>query len=89
MYVNVYIEKGLYLKNLFRVLEDGGILIFVFVFWNMCGVFIFVIFGVGVFEYVFYVILNFIVFIILIIYGIIGFIIVKLLDIEKVELLKK
>ena len=76
-------------KNLSRALEDGGTLTSVFVPWNTCGVFILATLGVGAFEYAPYAILNFIVPIISIIYGITGFTIVKLSDIEKAELLKK
>ncbi|MHA2894278.1 Na+/H+ antiporter NhaC [Bacillus cereus] len=89
MYANAYTEKGLHSKNLSRALEDGGTLTSVFVPWNTCGVFILATLGVGAFEYAPYAILNFIVPIISIIYGITGFTIVKLADIEKAELLKK
>ncbi|PEC74743.1 Na+/H+ antiporter NhaC [Bacillus thuringiensis] len=89
MYANAYTEKGLHSKNLSRALEDGGTLTSVFVPWNTCGVFILATLGVGAFEYAPYAILNFIVPIISIIYGITGFTIVKLSDIEKAELLKK
>ena len=60
-------------KNLSRALEDGGTLTSVFVPWNTCGVFILATLGVGAFEYAPYAILNFIVPIISIIYGITGF----------------
>ncbi|AFQ09147.1 TPA: Na+/H+ antiporter NhaC [Bacillus pacificus] len=89
MYANAYTEKGLHSKNLSRALEDGGTLTSVFVPWNTCGVFILATLGVGAFEYAPYAILNFIVPIISIIYGITGLTITKLSDIEKVELLKK
>ena len=88
MYANAYTEKGLHSKT-YRALEDGGTLTSVFVPWNTCGVFILATLGVGAFEYAPYAILNFIVPIISIIYGITGFTIVKLSDIEKAELLKK
>lgn len=89
MYANAYTEKGLHSKNLSRALEDGGTLTSVFVPWNTCGVFILATLGVGAFEYAPYAILNFIVPIISIIYGITGLTITKLSDIEKAELLKK
>ena len=88
MYANAYTEKGLHSKNLSRALEDGGTLTSVFVPWNTCGVFILATLGVGAFEYAPYAILNFIVPIISIIYGITGLTITKLSDIEKAELLK-
>ena len=88
MYANAYTEKGLHSKFV-RALEDGGTLTSVFVPWNTCGVFILATLGVGAFEYAPYAILNFIVPIISIIYGITGLTITKLSDIEKAELLKQ
>ena len=85
----MHTQKRTTFKNLSRALEDGGTLTSVFVPWNTCGVFILATLGVGAFEYAPYAILNFIVPIISIIYGITGFTIVKLSDIEKAELLKK
>ena len=79
----MHTQKRTTFKNLSRALEDGGTLTSVFVPWNTCGVFILATLGVGAFEYAPYAILNFIVPIISIIYGITGFTIVKLSDIEK------
>lgn len=85
----MHTRKKDYIQKLIRALEDGGTLTSVFVPWNTCGVFILATLGVGAFEYAPYAILNFIVPIISIIYGITGFTITKLSDIEKAELLKK
>lgn len=84
MYANAYKERGLHSKNLSRCLEDGGTLTSVFIPWNTCGVFIASTLGVTAYEYAPYALLNFIVPIISIIYGYIGFSIVKLTK-EEIE----
>ena len=78
MYINAFKEKELHPKNLSRALEDGGTLSSVFVPWNTCGVFIASTLAVSVIEYAPYAILNYTVPIISIIFGYIGFKIVKL-----------
>ncbi|CAM4313312.1 sodium:proton antiporter [Bacillus manliponensis] len=89
MYANAYTEKGLHSKNLSRALEDGGTLTSVFIPWNTCGVFILGTLGVGAFEYAPYAVLNFVVPIISILYGITGFTIEKLSETELMELKKE
>lgn len=84
MYVSTFIDKGLHPKNLSRALEDGGTLTSVFVPWNTCGVFILTTLNVHVIEYAPFAILNYVVPIISIIYGFIGFKIIKLTKEEKV-----
>ncbi|MGV3244497.1 Na+/H+ antiporter NhaC [Staphylococcus sp. 11261D007BR] len=83
MYVSTFIDKGLHPKNLSRALEDGGTLTSVFVPWNTCGVFIATTLGVSVAQYAPFAILNMVVPIISIIYGFIGFKIIKLSKEEK------
>lgn len=78
MYASAFKEKALHPKNLSRALEDGGTLTSVFVPWNTCGVFIASTLGVYVAEYAPFAILNYVVPIISIIYGFIGFKIIKL-----------
>ncbi|RIP37194.1 Na+/H+ antiporter NhaC [Staphylococcus gallinarum] len=78
MYASTFKAKGLHPKNLSRALEDGGTLTSVFVPWNTCGVFIASTLGVSVIEYAPYAILNYTVPIISIIFGYIGFKIIKL-----------
>ncbi|MEK4228089.1 Na+/H+ antiporter NhaC [Solibacillus sp. FSL H8-0538] len=85
MFATAYKERGLHSKNLSRCLEDGGTLTSVFIPWNTCGVFIASTLGVTAYEYAPYALLNFIVPIISIIYGYIGFTIVKLTDKEIEE----
>lgn len=83
MYVSTFIDKGLHPKNLSRALEDGGTLTSVFVPWNTCGVFILTTLNVHVIEYAPFAILNYVVPIISIIYGFIGFKIIQLTKEEK------
>src|SRR5699024_1641692 len=78
MYASAFKEKNLRPKNLSRALEDGGTLTSVFVPWNTCGVFIASTLGVSVIEYAPFAILNYTVPIISIIFGYIGFKIIKL-----------
>lgn len=39
MFKDEYEKCGLKLVNLFCILEDGGIIISLFIFWNICGVY--------------------------------------------------
>ncbi|WP_369901279.1 Na+/H+ antiporter NhaC [Bacillus manliponensis] len=89
MYANAYTEKGLHSKNLSKALEDGGTLTSVFIPWNTCGVFILGTLGVGALDYAPYAVLNFVVPIISILYGITGFTIEKLSETELMELKKE
>ncbi|KAA1039302.1 Na+/H+ antiporter NhaC [Macrococcus equipercicus] len=78
MYIKAYIDQNLHPKNLSRALEDGGTLTSVFIPWNTCGVFIFTTLNVGVMEYAPFAILNYVIPVISILYGITGFKIVKM-----------
>ncbi|MGN4125120.1 Na+/H+ antiporter NhaC [Lysinibacillus sphaericus] len=91
MFSDVYQKRGLHSKNLSRALEDGGTLTSVFFPWNTCGVFILATLGVGAMEYAPYAIINFVVPIISIIYGYVGFAIVKMTpeEIKAAEQRKK
>lgn len=80
MYASAFKDKGLHPKNLSRALEDGGTLTSVFVPWNTCGVFIASTLGVSVMEYAPFAIVNYTVPIISVIFGFIGFKIIKLKD---------
>ncbi|MGO1313873.1 MAG: Na+/H+ antiporter NhaC [Staphylococcus equorum] len=83
MYAGAFKKKNLHAKNLSRALEDGGTLTSVFVPWNTCGVFIASTLGVSVIEYAPYAILNYIVPVISIIFGYIGF---KIIGLSKEEI---
>jgi len=91
MFADVYQKRGLHSKNLSRALEDGGTLTSVFFPWNTCGVFILATLGVSAMEYAPYSILNFTVPIISIIYGYVGFKIIKMTpeEMEAAEQRKK
>ena len=79
----VYILKPL------SCIRGWGTLTSVFFPWNTCGVFILATLGVSAMEYAPYAILNFTVPIISIIYGYIGFAIVKLTPEEIAEAEKR
>ncbi|MCG3402772.1 Na+/H+ antiporter NhaC [Staphylococcus massiliensis] len=89
MYAATFVKYDLHPKNLSRALEDGGTLTSVFVPWNTCGVFIATTLGVGVAEYAPFAILNYLVPIISIIYGYIGFKIIKLTESEKAHFIEE
>ncbi|WP_134701236.1 Na+/H+ antiporter NhaC [Ammoniphilus sp. YIM 78166] len=89
MYASAYREKGLHSKNLSRALEDGGTLTSVFIPWNTCGVFILGTLGVHAFEYAPYAVLNFVVPIISILYGLTGITISRLDDEEYLQVKEK
>ena len=84
----MHTQKKDYILKFIQSIRRWRNINFCFVPWNTCGVFILATLGVGAFEYAPYAILNFIVPIISIIYGITGLTITKLSDIEKAELLK-
>lgn len=88
MYINTFLEKRLHPKNLSRALEDGGTVTSVFFLWNTCGVFIAQTLNVNVLEYGIFAIFNYTVPIISIIYGYIGFKIIKINE-EEYQAFKK
>ncbi|WP_189643353.1 Na+/H+ antiporter NhaC [Deinococcus piscis] len=82
MYVRGFVERGLAPKNLSRSLEDGGTLTSVLVPWNTCGVFALGALGISAWEYAPYAVLNYVVPIIGILYGLTGSFITYLTDAE-------
>ena len=78
MYINTFLERRLHPKNLSRALEDGGTVTSVFFLWNTCGVFIAQTLNVNVLEYGIYAIFNYTVPIISVIFGYVGFKIIKI-----------
>jgi len=73
MYRTAYLKRGLHPKNLSRVLEDGGTLTSALVPWNTCGAYMAGVLGVGVLTYAPFAILNWVVPMISLGYGITGF----------------
>lgn len=68
MYKQEFEKCGLNQLNLFCSLEDGGILILLFILWNICGVYMYGVLMVYLFEYIFYVFFNVINLILVMIY---------------------
>lgn len=89
MYINTFLERRLHPKNLSRALEDGGTVTSVFFLWNTCGVFIAQTLNVNVLEYGIYAIFNYTVPIISIIFGYVGFKIIKINEEEYKEFKKQ
>jgi NhaC family Na+:H+ antiporter len=58
MFKKAYEEKGLAPENLSRTLEDAGTVTSVLVPWNTCGAYQSGVLGVGVGDYFFYAIFN-------------------------------
>lgn len=59
MFAKAYEEKGLAPENLSRTLEDSGTVTSVLIPWNTCGAYQSGVLGVGVGEYFFYAIFNY------------------------------
>jgi NhaC family Na+:H+ antiporter len=59
MYAQAYKDKGLAPENLSRTLEDSGTVTSVLIPWNTCGAYQSSTLGVGVHEYFFYAIFNY------------------------------
>ncbi len=89
MYINTFLERRLHLKNLSRALEDGGTVTSVFFLWNTCGVFIAQTLNVNVLDYGIYAIFNYTVPIISVIFGYVGFKIIKINEEEYKEFKKQ
>jgi len=58
MFENAFKEKGLAPENLSRTLEDTGTVTSVLIPWNSCGAYQSSVLGVGVLDYLFYAIFN-------------------------------
>lgn len=89
MYINTFLERRLHPKNLSRALEDGGTVTSVFFLWNTCGVFIAQTLNVNVLDYGIYAIFNYTVPIISVIFGYVGFKIIKINEEENKEFKKQ
>lgn len=89
MCINTFLERRLHPKNLSRALEDGGTVTSVFFLWNTCGVFIAQTLNVNVLDYSIYAIFNYTVPIISVIFGYVGFKIIKINEEEYKEFKKQ
>lgn len=92
MYLFVYRGMGYFMFNLFCGIEEGGMLMFLFIFWNVGGVFVIFVFGLGIFGvnlenllYIFFVFVCWMVFLIGIFYVYVGWFLFKVIKVEKEE----
>lgn len=88
MYKDVYEEKRLKMKNLSRVLEDGGTLSSPLIPWTTCGAYMYSTLGVHPFAYLPYAFLNLINPVISVILGYTGISMEKMSDEEYDELMQ-
>lgn len=80
MYKDSYREKGLAPRNLSRALEDAGTITSVLIPWNNCGVYVMAALGIGPWVYIPYCVMNWLTPIISMVYGFVGFSIMKIKD---------
>jgi Na+:H+ antiporter, NhaC family len=82
MYKEEYERRGLHPTVLSRTLEDSGTITSPLIPWNTCGAFMFGALALTSYEYIFYCFFNLINPILAIIYGYIGFKIIKINDVN-------
>ena len=87
MFQKAFKEKGLAPENLSRTLEDTGTVTSVLIPWNSCGAYQSSVLGVGVLDYMFYAIFNWLSFFMTLIVAALNYKIKKL-EIGKVEVVK-
>ncbi len=85
MFKPEYDKRGLHPKNLSRALEDAGTVTSPLIPWNACAVFMSTTLGVSTWRYLPYTFLNYLVPVISVIFGFIGFSIEYMDDNAKVE----
>jgi NhaC family Na+:H+ antiporter len=80
MYHNAYKERGLHPKQLSSTLEGAGTVTSSLIPWNTCGAFLYGVLGVSAWEYGRYAIFNYMMPLIVVIFGFLGLFIYKLKD---------
>ena len=80
MYHNAYKERGLHPKQLSSTLEGAGTVTSSLIPWNTCGAFLYGVLGVTAWEYGRYAIFNYMMPIVVIVFGFLGLFIYKLKD---------
>lgn len=80
MYHKAYRERGLHPKTLSSTLEGAGTVTSALVPWNTCGAFLFGVLGVTAWEYAPYAIFNYMMPLIVVIFGFLGLFVYKLAD---------
>lgn len=80
MYHKAYRDRGLHPKQLSSTLEGAGTVTSALIPWNTCGAFLFGVLGVTAWEYAPYAIFNYMMPLIVVIFGFLGLFIYKLQD---------
>jgi len=80
MYHNSYKERGLHPKQLSSTLEGAGTVTSSLIPWNTCGAFLYGVLGVTAWEYGRYAIFNYMMPIVVVVFGFLGLFIYKLKD---------
>jgi NhaC family Na+:H+ antiporter len=88
MFKEAYLQRRLHPKNLSRALEDCGTMTSPLIPWNTCGAQMALVLGVSAGMYWKFALLNLICPVVSLIYGYVGFTIVKISDAEAEERLK-
>ncbi|WMJ76198.1 MULTISPECIES: Na+/H+ antiporter NhaC [unclassified Sedimentibacter] len=80
MYHQAYMKKGLHPKMLSSTLEGGGTVTSSLIPWNTCAAFLYSVLGVSAVEYAPYAVFNYMMPIVVIIFGFLGVFVYKLAD---------
>jgi NhaC family Na+:H+ antiporter len=80
MYHKAYMERGLHPKALSSTLEGAGTVTSALIPWNTCGAFLFGVLGVTAWEYAPYAIFNYMMPLIVVVFGFLGLFVYKLKD---------
>lgn len=80
MYHNAYKKRGLHPKQLSSTLEGAGTVTSALIPWNTCGAFLYGVLGVTAWEYGRYAVFNYMMPVIVVIFGFLGLFVYKLKD---------
>jgi len=80
MYHNAYKERGLHPKQLSSTLEGAGTVTSALIPWNTCGAFLYGVLGVTAWEYGRYAVFNYMMPLVVVIFGFLGLFMYKLKD---------
>lgn len=80
MYSNAYKERGLHPKQLSSTLEGSGTVTSALIPWNTCGAFMYGVLGVTAWEYGIYAVFNYLMPLLVLIFGFLGLFVYKIED---------
>lgn len=80
MYHKAYRDRGLHPKQLSSTLEGAGTVTSALIPWNTCGAFLYGVLGVSAWEYMRYAIFNYMMPLVVVVFGFLGLFIYKLQD---------